>query len=127
MRHNYSISTFKMFFLSLISAFHYDVPVGLFIFILFGVHLASRMFFNTFGMFSVIICLNFSPFSLLSSGTPIMCTLVHLMVHHVSPRLGTFFFIISLLSLSICKLAESPAISNLLSLPSKFLICCYTF
>lgn len=100
MMHNFSISTFKMFSLSLISAFYYDVPVGLFIFILFAVHLASRMFFNTFGMFSAIICLNIfsSPFSLLSSGTPIMCTLVHLMVHHFSPRLGTFFFIISLLS-----------------------------
>lgn len=76
MMHNFSLSAFKVFFCLWSQHFYYDVPVGLFVFIFFGVHLASlciyplwssfSMFFNAFGMFSAIICLNIfsSPFSL---------------------------------------------------------------
>lgn len=93
---SFSLAAFNILSLSLDSLIIRCLGVGLFEFIMLGIHWASWMFVFMsfkFGRFRIIISSNniSAPFSL-SSRIPTMFILTHLMVSHRSVRLCSVFF-----------------------------------
>ena len=121
---HFSIAAFNNFSLPLIFANLFTVCLGMFLlgFILYGTLCTSWTWviisFSMLGKFSTIISSNIfsGPFSLYSpSGTPLMWTLLHLMLSQRSLRLSSFLFILFSL---FCSAAVNSTI-----LSSSLLIC----